>query len=183
MKNRGLMSPLFSTSELKNKEQLIVLGKKQKEITIIMNIFKGRWPQLIQNLSTIIYLSIVQIWLNFNFPAHSRLGSPWNIIVGIMASIACLLAYISVFAFPEKYVTLFNLEFFDDSSNPILFKRIFTGFMLAVFHITSLYLWHIDYYGLTNTWYIILYANNSTALILLYRAIKRYKNVQSHFLN
>ena len=144
-----------------------------------MDIFKGHWPQFKQESTALIYLFIVQTYLNFNYPAFIKLGSPLNICWAVTSSIACALIYLYVFLFPENYAYLINLEFFDDFPDPILIKNIFKGLMFLVANSTYLYLWHINYFDASNVWYAAWYLHNAIALTLVYKAVKKYKNIQS----
>ena len=71
-----------------------------------MDIINVYWPKLKQNLPALIYLCIVQTWINFNFPAFVRigenLGSPLSIVIGGIANLIFIFMYIYVFAFPIK---------------------------------------------------------------------------------
>lgn len=136
-----------------------------------VNTDKSRYFLFKQKLPILIYLSIIQTWLNFNFPAFIRLGSQCDIPMKVMISIAVMLIYLTILIFPEHYSSLINLAFLDDFPNPHLFKHIFRGLMLLAFHALYLYFWYIDYHQVSNTWYVILYAHYIIKFILIYQLI------------
>lgn len=144
-----------------------------------MNIFKNCWFPFKQNLPTILYLSFVQTWLNFNYPAIIKLGSSLTLLSSAVISIVCIIVYTYVFLFPEKYAPLVNLKFLDDFPDPILYKGIFIGLLLFVFNSTYLYLWYIDYHHASDAWYVVWYAHYVITLMLMYRAVKNYKNLNN----
>ena len=45
-----------------------------------MNIFEGRWDQFKQELFSILFLSLLQIWWSFNCPIFVRLGTPLRLL-------------------------------------------------------------------------------------------------------
>lgn len=146
-----------------------------------MNIFKARWPQLKQELPTFLYLSIFQLWINFNFPSFVKLATPWNIMVPIVMSVFCILLYFFIFAFPEVTSPMVDdaLRFADFTANPAFFKRIYVGFFLLMYHVMYFFMWYKNYYGMSDRWYIILYGYTIIVWVLMYRAIARYKNKNS----
>lgn len=150
-----------------------------------MDIVKNRWPQFKQELLTFIYLSTIQVWINFNFPTFIKQVHPFNIIIPTLLSIICISIYLLILIFPETLSfiiddTLNSAEYLlssaSQTSNPLLFKRIYIGFLVVLFHAVYLYNWHRNYYGLPNIWYIILYVHSISIFILIYKAFQRYKN-------
>jgi len=140
-----------------------------------MNIFKNRYSNIKQNCISIICVSAVQIWFNFKFPAFIRRGTFLHIIFGVTASIITTFVCLYVFAYPERYKSFVDLEYLDDAPEQYrqLFKDLHRALLISVIIAASFYFWYTDYYGMSNTWYIILYAYWFTAFALMIRAIKR----------
>lgn len=137
-----------------------------------MNIPKNSRARFKKFFPEFLLFIALQILLNYNFPAFVRLGSPLNIVVEALVSVACVVVYAHLFLFPENYIRLINLEFFDDFQDPILFKSIFKGLMLMVCQVSWSYLWYIDYYNMSNEWYIILYSYYTFAFLIIRKVIK-----------
>ena len=148
-----------------------------------MNIFKGRWPQFKQELPTILYLLIIQIWLNFNCPFVRWFPYPWNLIVASALCVICAFLYIYNFVFPEKYAPLVNLEFLDDFPNPTFFKKLFWAWKLFVATVVYLFMWKKDYWHMSFAWYLLCYLHYIVTIFLMYKAIKRYQNNFSNLSN
>ena len=142
-----------------------------------MNIFTDRRLNIKHNLNAIIYLSIVQTWLNFNYPALIRGGSILDIGFTSFASIACVFLYLYVFMFPEIYLPLVNLEFLDDFPNPNFVKRLFKLLLFVVSNATYLYLCSINYHGVQNIYYLLWYIHCVATFTLIYRAAIKNKNI------
>lgn len=141
-----------------------------------MNIFEGRLSQLKQELLPLLYLSLVQIWWNFNFPAFVRLGNPLSYIVSVSMSIISTLAFISVFLFPEKYAPSFNFEYLDAAPNASILKKIHSIWLIIVINFSMFFLWYKDFYGMSNTYYILCYTHWIITFVLIAQAIDRYNN-------
>lgn len=139
-----------------------------------MNIFKDRWPQFKEEWPTLAYLTVVQIWLSFNWPVFVRLGSPFNIVVPVLVSIACTIFHTYVLLFPECLVRQMSLEFFDDFPDPVFFKRMHRAFMVAIFHLVYLYMWYIDCYRMPTIWYFVSYVYSVITYMLIYNAVKKH---------
>lgn len=135
-----------------------------------MNRSRDHWAQLKKEFPSLMYLLIVQTWLNFNFPAFTRLGSPINTLFSIAISIISCVVYLHVFLFPENYAPQLHLQFLDLFPDPAFYKNIFRTGMILVFHFAFLYMWHTDYYGISALWYLILYLHSTISFILMYNA-------------
>jgi hypothetical protein len=138
-----------------------------------MNILAERRSKFRQELIPIIYVSIFQIWLNFNFPAFIRLGSPWNSIISLIMSIACIIIYIFIFSYADTYASYVNLEYLDEAQNPSTLKNIERGGLLIVAHIGLFFAWHKNLYSMADMLYVLCYVHCFIAFILLYRAVNR----------
>ena len=138
-----------------------------------MHISKNRWLNFKQNLPSLIFLSIVQIWLNFNYPVFIRLGHPWSILLAILSSIACIFVYVYAFAYPETFSRQMNLAFLDDLPNPTLIKNIFVYLYFGLGYLFYLYVCSINFHNVDGRWYVIWYAHFVIAFVLIYRAVKR----------
>lgn len=115
----------------------------------------------------VIYLAISQVWLNFNYPAFMRLGSPFNIIVPTILTILCFNVYFIVYKFPHSFFSLFT--FLNDF--PPMYKKLFIILFVAYIHVLFLYIWHKDYYAATSLFYFVLYVHCLVTFILINRAI------------
>jgi hypothetical protein len=62
------------------------------------------------------------------------------------------------------------------TSNPVLVKRLYIGFIIFLYHAVCFYSWHKNYYGTSTLWYIIMYLFTVTFVALVYRSIQRYKS-------
>ena len=134
--------------------------------------FKSRWARLQQNLPAFVFVLIVQIWLNFKIQPFIPLQSPFDIAWKIVISVFCILVYLQIILFPEYYERMVTLAFLDDFPNPQLAKKIYRIGMLMVVSATLLYFWHIDFYRVTDAWYVILYSHFVITFTLIYRIIK-----------
>lgn len=134
------------------------------------------WIQCKKELPIFVYLSVIQIWLNFNFPAFNRLGSP---VVQVLLSIVSVGVYLHVILFTERYVKYIDMSFLDDFPDPALVKNIFKAGMLFVLHVSYLYLWLINFYGVASIWYLILYVHWAITFLLLYNAISSKRSLES----
>lgn len=142
-----------------------------------MNIDGKRRARFKQNLLAILYLSVIQTWLNFNFPAFTQLGSPLSDLLKVIMSIMFIFGYIMILVFPHDHVRSINLEFLDDFPDPILFKNIFKVLMLIVANATFIYLWYTDFHRVPSKWYFIWYVHSVIALFIIHRSVRSYKNI------
>ena len=138
-----------------------------------MNISKDRWLNFKQNLPTLIYLSIVQTWLNFNYPVFIRLGNPLSILITVLLSILCIAIYTYVFVYPENLSRQMNLEFLDDFPNPIFAKNLFNFLYFGLGYLFYLYLCSKNFYNVDGIWYVVWYVHYVVTFILIYRAVNR----------
>jgi hypothetical protein len=137
-----------------------------------MTILQGCWRQFKQELPALLYLSIVQTWLNFNFPAFNGLESSFNVAAVILLSILCILVYSYAFIFPENYAQIINLGFFDDAPDPLFVKDVFRGLMCILFNSVFFYMWYVNYYRVSDIWYVVSYIHFIVTAALIYRAAK-----------
>jgi hypothetical protein len=140
-----------------------------------MNILKGRWTKFKRELPSIIYISTVQIWWNFNFPAWVNLKAPWNTILGVSMSIGTTIVYIFIFSFADKSAPHFNLEYLDKAPNGQLFKNIERTIILTIVHVAIIYEWYYDFFHMPNIYYVLLYVHYLSFFVLIFRAINRDK--------
>ena len=138
-----------------------------------MHISKDCWLNFKQNLPTLIYLSIAQTWLNFNYPIFIRVGSPLYIFVTALISIACIAIYTYLFMYPETLSSQMNLEFLDDVPNPILVKNIFKFLYFGLGYLFYLYLCSTNFHNVDGIWYVIWYVHYTVTFVLVYRAVTR----------
>ncbi len=138
-----------------------------------MNIFEERLPKLKQELWPILFLSIVQIWWNFNFPGFMRLQSPWNIIIAFCSSIASTALIIYAFSCVNKHTRRFNAESLEKQSYDFIFKNLDTICLALVAHIAIFLIWYNDVYGMSNQQYLLFYVHGFIMFVLLHRATKR----------
>jgi len=122
----------------------------------------------------LLYFSIFQTWLIFNFPTFIRLGAPLSTIVSISLSILGILIYISIIIFPEKYVPSYNANFLDSAPNAPIFKRAYNIVRISISISIMLYVWYSDYYRMPNIDYVILYAHYGIVYAFIVRAMERY---------
>lgn len=138
-----------------------------------MNIFQERWPKFKQELFPILFLSIVQIWWNFNFPAFMRLATPWYIMVAICSSIVSTVLIMYAFLCAKTYPRRFNAESLDKQSYDSIFKNFDKICLILVAHITILLMWYNDVYGMSNLQYFLFYMYGFMMFALLHRAMNR----------
>ncbi len=144
-----------------------------------MNIFKERRSTLVNELPSIVYLSVVQLWWNFNWPSYVRLGYPLSLIVGIALSILMVPLIVDMFTDIESYSDMFSLKFLDDEQHPEMIKKIFHMCMLIIFNGWFLYLYHIDFFGMSHWYYLLFMLHCKIWIVLLYRAYKRNRDKTS----
>jgi hypothetical protein len=137
-----------------------------------MNIFQGRWCQFKQELPALLYLAIVQTWLNFNFPAFNGREGFFSVVILTLLSILCILVYSYAFIFPENYAQIINLGFFDDAPDPLFVKDVFRGLMCILFNSVFFYMWYVNYYRVSDIWYVVSYIHFIVTAALIYRAAK-----------
>lgn len=131
-----------------------------------------------KELPSVIGISVIQIWLCFNFPAFIKLGGIKYYLMSLITSASAICACFYAFTFPKEYVRLVNLDMFNNFPNPDLSKTIFKVLMQGIFHTTILYLWYIDFHRAHYTWYVVWYAHSILSLVLYYNAVQRYQNAQ-----
>lgn len=146
-----------------------------------MNSLKEKLHQLKQELIPLLYISIIQIWWNFNFPAFKRLGSPLNTLVGIGMSIISTIAYISIFIFPEKHAPSFNLEYLNNAPNKSFLKQIHRIALTLFLFCTMFVFWYKDLYQMSNTYYILCYVHWIIVFLLIAHTISRYNQQSNNY--
>lgn len=147
------------------------------------SIIREIWHKSNRELTSILFLSGIQIWLNFHFPALMRLGNPLHVILATCMSIFSTCAYIYYFAFPHKIAGLFNLEYLNDYPESLkYFLKNFQRVLLIIMgHVGMFLTWYYNIYSMPTLYYGIYYANFLTAAILFIRAARRaeIRDVQS----
>jgi hypothetical protein len=142
---------------------------------MLMNFFQKHLSKFKQELASIVFLSAIQVWLNFNFPAFVRLGTPLSTIVSLSISVFSVLVYVYVFLYADTYVPRFNLAYLDDAPEPYrnTLKNLHRIGLITLALVSIVYLWYRDYYRMSNIWYVIMYAHQLLAFMLMVRAINR----------
>ena len=138
-----------------------------------MNKTNKHYLKFKQELPSIILISILQTWWNFNFPPFIRLGQPWSFIASLTATIFCITACTYMFSHADKYAKAFSLDYLDEAPEPLgsnlkLFSKIAAPIIpLTIFW----YLWQIDYYRMSNLHYAGMYSCTFLMFILFYKAM------------
>ena len=141
-----------------------------------MNIFEGRWSKFKQELPSIIFLSIIQIWCVFNFPLFIRLGSPWSVIFSVFVSVISVIVCIYMFSFSDKYALLINLDYLNNAPYGHILKnitRIWFITIAMIAHVVMFVVWYKDFYHMPSIYYAIAYIYCVMFFVLLFRAAKR----------
>lgn len=136
-----------------------------------MNISQTRWSKLKTEFFSVLYLCIVQTWLNFTFPTFIELGVPF--CVGI--SIVAILWYIFSFSQADIYLTPLMLEVFNDvqEEHRETMRNILRAALFVFAHILFLYIWRHDYYRMSSFYYPLYYLHFVIAYTLMIRAVTR----------
>lgn len=135
-------------------------------------IFSFNSKQL-KKVAALLYLSTIQTWLNFNYPAFVKLGSPLNFIASTFVSIICIFVYLYIFLYGKNFISkIVNLKFLDDFPDSMFFKNIFIVGMLIIFHTIYFYMWQ-THYNISNVWPIICYLHCILTFLLIYIVHKK----------
>ncbi|MDR3551022.1 MAG: hypothetical protein P4L31_06430 [Candidatus Babeliales bacterium] len=145
-----------------------------------MNISQERLSKFKQELVPIIYLSMVQVWWSFNFPAFTRLAAPWSTMLSVIMSVVSIVLCIYIFTYADTYAPMFNLRY---SPNLDRIGRIYRNIerisIMAIFFIIMFIVWYNDLYGMSNKNYAFCYANMIITFALMARAANRPKHIDS----
>lgn len=136
-----------------------------------MNELVNRWSKFKQELPSILYLSVTQIWWNFQFPAIIRLGTPSSTIISITLSVLTTCFYIILFLDRDKYAAQMDCDFL--INNSISYRSFSKWIMLTAACFTMLFVWYIDFYHMSNMFYALFYTHCFIAFVLFYRAVYR----------
>ena len=132
------------------------------------------WSLYKYELFPLLYLLIIQTWVTFNFPAFIRLGNPWYWIVSTSLSLFGIITYIFLILFPERLARSYNASFLDEAPDASTFKKIYNAIRLLIAIAITLYIWHIDYYRMSNIHYIILFTHYIIVYLFIMQRMKRY---------
>jgi hypothetical protein len=143
-----------------------------------MNISAERWTNFKQELPAILILSIMQVWMVFNFPSYyARLGSPWSTLFMVAISFIGIVCISFIFVFSERVV-----RFSYKSPVDYLLKNMSFACFFAMMNISILIAWYKDFYDMPNTYYVIFYGYYLLFFVLLARASNRNPMViKNHF--
>ena len=126
--------------------------------------------KLTRELFSITYLSLGAIWWSFTLPMCTSGGIPSSIAFSI-ANIGGVLYF---FLYADKFVSLIDLNGFDDLPDPdywkAVLKTIYSVTAVIIFYLA----WHFDYFGISNTQYLSYYCYYLSYFFLLHRAVKKY---------
>lgn len=149
---------------------------------ILMNILKERWPQIKQEAFPLFYLCLVNTWLSFQCPLFLKsAGGFSSTIASILVSIIGILCSIYIFVFPEKCAPSINFEHLDNFPYGNILKIIQRGIFIAAMVVTMLFAWYTDFYGMSNTHYVLWYGHWVISFVLIIQAMDRYNKQQSYF--
>ncbi len=140
-----------------------------------MNTLQTHWSKFKQEYISILYVSIIQIWFNFKFPAFIKLGTPLNTIVSLSCSIATTLCYMIVFSHANIYLSQYNLEGSNNTQEKYK-KTAQKALQIGLFiwaHILFFYMWRHNYYDMSAFFYALFYVHCLTVFLLIARAITR----------
>jgi|GEM_PF-3164201 len=140
-----------------------------------MNILQTRWSKFKQEFFTILFVSLIQIWFNFKFPAFIKLGTPLSTIVSVSCSIFTTLTCIVVFSMADQYLPQFNLKGFDTAPEEYR-EKLKSALRISLFvsyHLIFLYIWWYDYYNMPSFYYVLFYVYCVIVFSLMARAITR----------
>lgn len=132
-------------------------------------------PNFKQELPSIILISALQAWWNFNFPAIVRFGSPYNFIFSSVLTIVCIAIYVYIFSNASKYRSVYSFDFLNDVPEPLQTKLKLLGKCMAVVMALLIFgsFWFMDYYQMTNLHYAALYSFYILAFLLMYNAVHK----------
>lgn len=107
-----------------------------------------------------------------------RLGKPLSAIVSLGLSILCTLGYIIIFTRVDSFFNLNYLDYLDEAPEPygVILRDIYKVLLILTNIIAMFVLWYKDYYGMSNTWYALLYTYWLVAFLLIFRAKYRHTN-------
>ena len=130
--------------------------------------------RLKRELPSLIYLSIVQTYLNFTFPVFIRLGKPLNLIIPLALSIFCIFIYVYLLGFSKGLVGFHHQEHFDNAPTEIRDKlKIYENIWLIIIaHLMLLYTWYYNIYNIHSIFYLIYYLHSFITILLIGRAVK-----------
>lgn len=136
---------------------------------------ENRWIRFKRELPSLIYLCIIQTYLNFTFPVFVRLGKPLNIFYPAFLSLLCIFIEIYFFVFEDKLFTIITQEHYDNAPMPLRdnLKKAERFFLIIVLQIVFFFLWYYDFYKMHSVYYFIYYFHGIIGIYLMVRAIKR----------
>ncbi len=137
-------------------------------LILIKNTFTDRWPKFKQELIPIVCLSIIQIWLNFNFPFFGRWEAPWDTLLTINACVIGVIGLVYLFSFADKHFTWHKLP-----PNAHVVRKIERTLPIIMFHFAWFFMWYKDSHNMPNIYYPLIYLNCLLMFALLYRAANR----------
>ena len=141
----------------------------------MLNIIRERWPLFQKNWPSILFVALVQLWWGVTFPVITKLGAPWNIIMGLFSGVFGLWIALYVFLFPEKFAPGFTLSYLNKTASPKTAKIITHAVRISTFSAGMFIVWYKKWYGMSNSWYAMLYASSIMMFALIYRASSRYE--------
>lgn len=137
------------------------------------NAFKERLPKFKQELPSIIFISAIQIWWCFNYPLYTRLGTPWNTLLGVGLSIVGIIACIYIFTFADKMASVFNFDSLAKYPYSDMLKKVIKIYLIACFHFGIFIIWYNDFCHLPHLYYVLSYINFLIIFVLFLRAMNR----------
>ncbi|HJZ24576.1 MAG TPA: hypothetical protein VJ201_09080 [Candidatus Babeliales bacterium] len=141
-----------------------------------MNILDKRCQNLKREFFSVIFLSLIQIWWCFNFPAFMRAEYPWRLILSFSTSIISIAGILFLFMFIDQIAPVIKLEHIDSSPNPSLSKIIYIMACITAAFLALFFAWYKDLYGMSNTHYALFYFTWLIIYILVYRAAYRIES-------
>lgn len=129
--------------------------------------------KLKQEFLSIAFLSISQIILSYYFPSYMGLGKHFRIIALVISSIVSVCVYVITFSCANQYAYYLNFDGYDLMPHAHLLKKITQASILALWISIFYFLWHINFYNMSNLHYLLLYIHISFGFFLFCKAAYR----------
>jgi len=133
-----------------------------------------------QELPAIIFLSVTQLLLSLSFPSYKNLGGFLCYTISLIVGFISIYIYILAFSSADKFKFYMDCDGFNYLPNAqhyaenfkLITKLTLLGIVIAMMY----YLWRINFYHASNTYYALLYSYIFISMIFFYRAAHRSAN-------
>ncbi|MCK5633263.1 hypothetical protein KAH94_05905 [bacterium] len=134
-----------------------------------------RWLRFKQELPSIVFFSTIAIWDGFNFPNYMNLGVFWHTVFLVMRSSFGGILIVYLFTSIDKLAPYIKFEPIKDTFDTLAAANKIVSVLLFIigFSIAMFYMWRINFFGMSNFYYVFSCIYIILLWALLYRAACR----------